>query len=121
MRSTSLLTSTGTARLDRAIRNLSDWLCVPGYNKLWDSYEPDVFRLAYYVGDHDIENVLNKGGKAQIEFNCRPERWLKIGEDPIQLHIPGSLFNPTDKVAKPIITVRGSGSEMLRSVVSRFR
>lgn len=100
-------------RLDIAIRKVTDWLEVPGYNRLEDTYEPEIYRLAYYVGDHNIENILNQGGKAQIEFMCRPERWLKEGELPIILCIAGDIFNPTDKTAKPLITVKGSGSGTL--------
>ena len=100
-------------RLDRAIRNVMDWLQVPGYNRLEDTYEPDIFRLGYYVGDQDIENILNKGGKAKIEFRCRPERWLKSGEEPIVLTSAKTIYNPTDKTAKPLITVSGSGSGTL--------
>ncbi len=100
-------------RLDRAMRSVSNWLCVPGYNRLEDSYEPDVFRMAYFVGDQSIENILNKGGRAQIEFICRPERWLKVGEFPIMFHVPGLIFNPTDKPSSPIITVYGSGGGTL--------
>ena len=96
-------------RLDRAIRNVTDWLLVSGYNRLEDSYEPDVFRIAYYAGQHDIENILNKGGKATIEFNCRPERWLKAGEQPIVLSAGSSIYNPTNQTAKPLIKVSGAG------------
>lgn len=100
-------------RLDRAIHKVMDWLQVPGYNRLEDSYDPHVFRLAYYVGEQDIENILNKGGKARIEFRCRPERWLKSGEEPISLTTGKTIYNPTDKTAKPLITVSGSGSGTL--------
>lgn len=100
-------------RLDIAIRNVTDWLCVPGYNRLEDSYEPDIYRMAYFKGPLDIENILNKAGRANIEFICRPERWLKVGELPIYMYIAGEIHNPTDKTAKPLITVSGSGSGTL--------
>ena len=100
-------------RLDIAIRKVTDWLLVSGYQRLEDSYEPDIYRMAYYIGDEDIENILNQGGKATIQFNCRPERWLKKGEQPLILYIAGNVFNPTDRVAKPLITVSGSGSGTL--------
>lgn len=100
-------------RLDRAMRNVSDWLSVPGYNRLEDSYEPDIYRMAYFIGDQNIENILNKGGRAQIEFICRPERWLKDGDIPLVLYMAGYVFNPTDKPSLPTITVRGSGAGTL--------
>ena len=100
-------------RLDIAVQNVMRWLCVDGYNRLEDSYEPHVFRLAYYPGGQTVENILNKAGKVRIEFICRPERWLKTGEVPIVLYIAGNIINPTDNVAKPLITVRGSGTGTL--------
>ncbi len=100
-------------RLDAAIRNVTDWLCVTGYNRLEDSYEPSVFRMAYYQGGQDIENILGKAGRAKIDFVCRPERWLKIGETPIVMQTTGNIHNPTGKTSKPLITVNGSGSGTL--------
>lgn len=100
-------------RLDVAVHNVTDWLLKSGYNRLEDSYDPEVYRLGYYAGDQDIENVLNKAGKAMIEFVCRPERWLKEGELPIVLIAGSTIYNPTDQIAKPIITVTGSGSGTL--------
>lgn len=100
-------------RLDIAIHKVMDWLQVPGYNRLEDTYDPHVFRLGYYVGDQDIENILNKGGRAKIEFMCRPERWLKSGEVPIVLSGAETIYNPTDRTAKPLITVSGNGSGTL--------
>lgn len=103
----------GVPDLALAIRGVIDWLCYPGYNRLEDSYEPEVYRIAYYEGDHEIENILNRAGKAEITFMCKPERWLKIGEVPIVMTAAGSLVNPTNRTAKPLITVQGSGAGVL--------
>lgn len=104
----------GVPDLALAIRGVIDWLCYPGYNRLEDSYEPEVYRIAFFEGDTEIENILNKAGKAEIEFTCKPERWLKVGEVPIVMTAATTLTNPTTRTAKPLITVKGSGSGVLK-------
>ncbi len=104
----------GVPDLALAIRGVIDWLCYPGYNRLEDSYEPEVYRIAFFEGDTEIENILNKAGKAEIEFTCKPERWLKIGEVPVVMTATTTLTNPTARTAKPLITVKGSGAGVLK-------
>ena len=96
--------------LPRAARAVAAWLCAPtGYQRLEDSYEPDVFRLAYFSGPLDISNVLNRFGRATLEFNCKPQRWLKEGEQTVTLTQSGAvLYNPGME-ALPLITVYGTG------------
>lgn len=90
-------------------RQISAWLYSSnGYNKLEDDFEPDIYRLAYFVGDLEIENLLTMYGKAKINFICRPERYFKTGEYPITN--PTLLTNITDFEAKPLIKVEGSGN-----------
>lgn len=104
----------GVPDLALAIRGVIDWMCYPGYNRLEDSYEPEVYRIAFFEGDTEIENILNKAGKAEIEFTCKPERWLKIGEVPVVMTATTTLTNPTARTAKPLITVKGSGAGVLK-------
>lgn len=61
---------------------VSRWLhSGSGYCRLEDSYEPDIYRMAYYKEDGEFENIYNGAGKATINFVCRPERFLKIGDE----------------------------------------
>ena len=94
-----------------AARDVAIWLESPkGYQRLEDSYEPDVYRLAYYAGGKDIESILNRFGRATIAFNCKPQRFLKSGETPITLTASGTLTNGTKFDALPLIRVNGSGA-----------
>lgn len=96
--------------LVRAARAVAEWLSAPvGYQRLEDSYEPDVYRMAYYAGGQDIESILNRFGRATISFNCKPQRYLKSGEATKTLTGSGTLTNITQFDALPIITVYGSG------------
>lgn len=87
---------------------LMSWLYAPvGYQRLQDSFDAYVYRLAYVSAETDIDNLKNTDGRCRIEFECDPRRFLLSGETAVT---GGNVTNPTAFVAKPIITVRGSGS-----------
>ena len=97
--------------LVRAARAVAEWLEAPaGYQRLEDSYEPDVYRMAYYAGGQDIESILNRFGRATISFACKPQRFLKSGEAVKRFDADGVLVNQTKFDALPFITVYGSGA-----------
>ena len=95
-------------------RDLSKWLNQPGYHRLEDSYQPDVYMLATYQSGNTITNIFNEAGRAEIVFNRMPQRFLKTGEVPIIYDINDGvehiISNPTDQVALPIIKVYGNGA-----------
>lgn len=81
-----------------------------GYCRLEDTYEPDVFRLAYYAGGTEVDNVLSRYGRATIKFMCQGKRWLKTGENSITAADGDTLTNPTSFASLPLITVNGAGN-----------
>lgn len=83
-----------------------------GYQRLEDTYAPDTFRLAQYTGGLEVESsgYMNRMGKFDIEFNCKPQRFLKSGEIPITYTANGKIFNRTNFEARPHIRVYGSGA-----------
>lgn len=86
------------------------WLnSVTGYQRLEDSFEPEIFRLAYYNGGNNVSNDLMQYGEATISFTCRPERFYKWGEQEQDLQA-GQIYNPTRFTAKPLIHLEGSGA-----------
>lgn len=89
------------------------WLNAPGYCRLEDSYDPEVYRLAEFTGPLSLANTLNMFGRATISFNCTPQRYLKRGEYPIKIVGAATLYNPTGFVALPLITLHGKGSGTL--------
>lgn len=63
---------------------VSEWLhSTNGYVRLEDSYEPEYYRMAVYIEGSSFDNVLNHGGRSTINFDCKPQRFLKIGDQPI--------------------------------------
>ena len=81
-----------------------------GYIPLEDSFEPDVYRLAYYSGGDDFTNEMMQCGEANLKFTCRPERFLKSGDIEQEFTVTGSkIYNPTEFPSKPIIRVEATG------------
>jgi phage-related protein len=94
--------------------NISEWLhSASGYARLEDSYEPAYYRLAVYMESSSIENLWGNAGRVTINFDCKPQRFLKSGDNPVTVGSGGNLNNPTGFDSLPIITVRGSGNGVL--------
>lgn len=90
---------------------LMEWLYAPsGYQRLEDSFDALVYRLAYVSDATDIENLVNENGRCTVSFECDPRRFLKAGESAVTLSGTGTITNPTRFTAKPVITVSGSGN-----------
>lgn len=85
-----------------------------GYQRLEDTFSPDEFRLGRYIGGTDKTYVGEKG-KFEISFDCKPQRFLKIGENEIDSTSEVVLLNPTNQVSLPIIRIYGTGEVMVTS------
>lgn len=80
------------------------------YKRLTDSYHPDEFRLAVYRSGIETDpSVYNRAGQFNIVFDCKPQRFLVSGEDPVVFTSGGNIHNPTLFNAKPLIKVVGNG------------
>lgn len=93
---------------------ISEWLhSVSGYARLEDSYEPEYYRMAMFQDEIGIENIMQHAGRLTVDFNCKPQRFLKSGEDAVKITQNTTLYNPTGFNSLPCITVYGSGSGSL--------
>lgn len=105
------LTASEDDDLPTAVDAIEAWLnSQKGYTRLQDSFEPDVYRLAYYSGGVSIANKLMQYGEATLTFTCRPERFYLSGEQPLNISNGDKINNPTRFDAKPLIHIEGSGS-----------
>ena len=61
-----------------------------GYQRLEDSYHPDEYRMAEFVNGINPDNLtaFNRAGDFTLAFNCKPQRFLKSGDEPIQFIPP---------------------------------
>lgn len=91
-----------------------EWLrSATTYARLEDSYEPDYYRLGVFLEEFLLSNLFNQGGQASISFDCKPQRYLKLGDDPITIDQTSkslTLINPTAFEALPILHVYGTGN-----------
>lgn len=107
------------ASITRAFRRNAEavraWLLAPiGYCRLEDSYHPELFRLARYTGGIEFEmQACNHAGEMKLLFDCKPQRFLKTGEQAIVLTEGRTICNPTAFPALPLIRVYGSGAGTL--------
>lgn len=102
-------------RFDARIAELRNAiLAKSGYRRLEDTLHPHEFRLAALKGTIDPDPIpFNRAGEFTLEFDCKPQRFLKSGEAPIKLAgTDAKMVNP-GMPALPLITLEGSGSGKL--------
>lgn len=81
-----------------------------GIQRLYDDYDRDYFRLAYFKGPVDIEDRFTRAGKADVVFRCMAEKYLISGDVATPITTGQALRNPTAYKAKPLIKIEGSGT-----------
>lgn len=99
--------------MPQRIRDFANYMgSFKGYQRLEDTYAPDVYRLAQYRGGLEVESsgYMNRQGKFDIVFNCKPQRFLKSGEQPITFNNNGKIFNSTQFESRPHLRVYGTGA-----------
>lgn len=97
-------------RTPKQSRMVREWLqTATGYQRLEDSYDPEFYRLAYFSGPAEIENIMNQYGRMTISFMCKPQRWRKDGETPLTLTVPQTIYNELFP-ALPLIKINGTGA-----------
>lgn len=96
---------------DKLTHLIKGWLLAsPGYHELWDSYDPDYYRLASYTGEANIEQQLKQVGSLNLTFNCKPYKYSLEGKKPVVLTAFDTLNNPEFYNSKPYIKITGSGT-----------
>lgn len=90
---------------------IRDWLLSEtGYFTLWDTYDSQYFRYASYSGEVDIEQIQKDEGRLILDFNCKPYRYAREGQQPILLPSAGTIYNSEAYPSEPYIKVNGSGT-----------
>lgn len=102
--------------LDDFSRNIAAWrsyaLSQRGYKRLEDTYHPGEYRMAIYNEELSAETYgyMHTQGQVDITFDCKPQRFLKSGDLPVEYTAAGSIYNRTDFEAKPLLRCYGSGT-----------
>lgn len=85
-----------------------------GYRRLETKSDPEHFWLARINNGAQIAQRVNLLAPFTIQFDCKPQKFLKSGEKPVAFTESSSLFNRTWNVAKPLIAVYGYGDGLLQ-------
>lgn len=81
------------------------------YKRLTDTYHPDEFRLGVFREGLEVDpQHITRAGGFTMKFDCKPQRFLVSGEDPITYYGNGTITNPTLFSASPLIKVTGNGT-----------
>ena len=80
-----------------------------GYQRLEDDYNGEEYRLAVYKSGLDVNPTMLRAGQFDIVFDCKPQRFLKIGEIETPVSSGGIITNPTLFESHPLILVDGYG------------
>lgn len=91
-----------------------------GYFRLEDTIRPGIYREGLFVGS--VEPKMSRDGKMgvfNITFSCKPQKFLKSGEEPIEIPLPQDgliwdsvsthINNPTRFPSSPLVQIYGSG------------
>lgn len=84
-----------------------------GYRRLETSDDPDHYWMARVENSPRIEQRLRTLAPFEIGFDCKPQRFVKAGEDAIVFTSNGSLFNQYGQIALPFIALYGRGTGRL--------
>lgn len=93
------------------LRNLRSALSAnKTYTRLEDTYHPDEFRLGvFHAGIETDPTYYTRAGAFDLTFDCKPQRFLKSGENPVIFTSSGTIVNPTPFAASPLLKVTGNG------------
>lgn len=82
----------------------------PGYIRVEDSFKPEEFILARLKNEIN-PNVKTSGigGTFKLEFDRKPQRFIKDGEIPVEYTSSGTIYNRYDGKALPLVRVYGAG------------
>lgn len=96
---------------DRFVPFRSAILSQDGYVRIEDDFKQDMYRLGRLKSGIEGKIKLARGiGTFELEFDCKPQWYLKSGENETVFTKNGSILNPTVFPSKPLIRVYGKGT-----------
>ena len=84
-----------------------------GYRRLETSDDPDHYWMARVENSPQMSMRLRTLAPFEIGFDCKPQRFVKAGENAVVFTENGSLFNQYGQTALPFITLCGHGAGRL--------
>ena len=84
-----------------------------GYRRLETSDDPNHYWMARVENSPQMEMRIRVLAPFNISFDCKPQRFLKSGENAVVFTASGSLSNQYGQTALPLITLYGQGAGSL--------
>lgn len=96
-------------KIEDEVTAISNWL---SKDANWHDFifggDPNYVYRAIYVGGYDIQRIVSWYGKCVLNFEFKPYKFLKFGLT--EQTLSTSIANPTQRVARPKITIKGTGN-----------
>lgn len=82
-----------------------------GYQRLEDSYHPEEYRMGVYASGLEVSPAsYGRAGEFTLTFECKPQRFLTVGDYPVPLDSGDVLQNPTLFDSGPLVEISGYGT-----------
>ena len=96
------------------ISDFRNFLCSRnGYVRLTDDYNPDEYRLAVYKSGLEVTPMELIAGEFEIVFDAKPQRYLAIGEELVEIGAWGN----TEEASGSIATFEAQSDTAIKSLV----
>lgn len=80
-----------------------------GYKRLEDEINTSEYRMACFRGGISVPTLNKETATFDVVFDCKPQRYLKSGENEVSVASGGTISNPTLYDASPLLQVWGYG------------
>lgn len=97
------------SNLTKTQEDVAEWLTINGYHELRLSWDRDYIYLATVLQGYSIQELLRAFGKLRVSFLVHPIKFLVEGIRELSLSKGQVIANQGRLIAKPIITITGSG------------
>lgn len=88
---------------------VANWLYQSDYCDLTDDYESLYYRKAIYTSPMTVTDILGVAGRANLSFECKPQRYLISGKTKLT-PVKDSAITNDYQPALPVVIVTGSGN-----------
>lgn len=94
-------------------QRISEWLHVKGWHDLVLSWDNNYIYRASVINLFEINEILKQFGRLKVNFLIHPIKYLKTGKQEAPLVNGGTLQNPGNVQAKPLLKIKGTGNGVL--------
>lgn len=107
------IVSDSTTDFAEAISNFRNWLASrKGYCRLTDEYNTEEYRMAVFNNAIALEHEGLLTGEFDVTFDCKPQRYLAIGEELIEIGAWGN----TETAEGEVVTIEASSDTAVKAL-----